>query len=75
MRHLTEINRELCIWLALVYLLKCVYFLYSIFTSLDLKNGPDKWKNSCWTCKVNRSDIDPESVEKCRDVQNEPISG
>jgi hypothetical protein len=25
--------------------------------------------------KVIRSNIGPESVEKCRDVQNEPISG
>jgi hypothetical protein len=74
MRHLTGIGRGMYIWLTLIYLLKWEQFLYSIFIILHLNNGFFDVEFHSEHVQVIRSHIDPVLVEKCRDVENEPIS-
>jgi hypothetical protein len=47
--------------------------LYKWFIIIRLNNDFDRCKHSLEHVQVIRSNIGSESVEKCRDVQNEPI--
>jgi hypothetical protein len=73
----TRIGREIYRSIDLIYIkihvISAIQCSYSILSILELNKCFVYLRAHSEHVQVIRSNIGPESVEKCRDVQNEPI--